>query len=171
MTLIQKYYPIILYIPLLKYNTLVFRLFTSMVLPFYFEGRKIYFFSIFIYYSIFYYIFVFYFVSTPPRFSIILLIYCKRLTIRHSTLGFIFLEPKPALEALILDLTFTSIIVYLQNKLFQEFIKIFIKKILVLMALIAPVIITRDDSNRLIELWNPNIYYCYLDIQCYYFCQ
>ena len=38
-------------------------------------------------------------------------------------------------------------------------------------ALIAPATKARDDTNRPLKIWNPNLYYGHMYMECYYFCQ
>ncbi len=40
-----------------------------------------------------------------------------------------------------------------------------------LVVLVAPATETRNDTNRPLKLWNPNLYYGHLHMECYYFCQ
>ncbi len=41
----------------------------------------------------------------------------------------------------------------------------------VLVALAAPAAEARDDTNRPLKPWNPDLYYGNLHMECYYFCQ
>ncbi len=59
------------------------------------------------------------------------------------------------------------------NDLFQEFIRTFIKKVQVLVIPAAPALVAeaRDNINRHFKPWNPDLYYYHSYMECYYFCQ
>ncbi len=59
------------------------------------------------------------------------------------------------------------------NDLFQEFLRTYIKRIQdqALAALAAPAAEARDDTNKHFKPQNPDLYYGYLHMECYYFYQ
>ncbi len=59
------------------------------------------------------------------------------------------------------------------NDLIQEFMRTYIKKIRdqAPTALVTLAAKARDDTNRLLNLRNPDLYYCNLYMEYYYFCQ
>lgn len=48
--------------------------------------------------------------------------------------------------------------------------KTFIERVQALATLIAPAIKLIDNSDKFLKPQNLNLYYCYLYIECYYFC-
>ncbi len=73
--------------------------------------------------------------------------------------GFIFLGLEPAFTPIALP----------NNNLFQKFIQPYIERVRD-QVLVVPNSKTRKKTlDRLLKSWNPNLYYGYLYIECYYF--
>ncbi len=93
------------------------------------------------------------------------LVQCEKLTIRHPALS-----PAPGLTPLDTESTPAPAILP-NNNFFQEFMQMYIDKVRN-QTPIAPTAKAREKAlNKSLKSKNPNLYYGYLYIECYFFCQ